>query len=301
MSDDLSPATTLAAARRALAAAFAEQAGEEAGLDARLLVEAATGLSHAALIAAPDTALGEAAATLAAMAARRRAGEPISRILGRRAFWSMTFRVTPDVLDPRPDTETLIEAAVELFAERRGEMLRIVDFGVGSGAILAALLREFPNAVGVGVDLSPAAAALARENIARLGLAGRAVVRVGDWDEGMEGRFDLIASNPPYIPSRDVAGLAREVRDHDPRMALDGGADGLAAYRRLARIAALRLAPGGAALFEVGIGQAAEVADLCVAEGLRALAPRVDLNGVERVVIARAGGGKAGNMRQGEG
>ena len=283
----LTPETRVDAARRALAGALAACAGEEAGLDARLLIEAATGMSHAALIASPDAPLGAAAEALNAMAARRLAGEPGSRILERRDFWSMTFRVTPDTLDPRPDTETLIEAAVELFAARRAQALRIVDFGTGTGAILAALLKEFPRASGVGVDLSAAAAEAARGNLSRLGFGGRARVVVGHWDAGLDGAFDLIASNPPYIRAGDVAGLAPEVRDHDPRLALDGGADGLDAYRALARVAARRLAAGGLALFEVGVGQAQEVAALCEASGLATGAPRADLAGVARVVVAR--------------
>lgn len=284
----LEAATTLSEARARLTQAFAARAGEEAGLDARLLIEAASGLSHVALIASPQATLGEAAGRLSAMAARRIAGEPVSRILGAREFWSMAFRVTPDTLDPRPDTETLIEAALDLFAARRGDALRIVDFGAGTGAILAALLREFPRASGIGVDLSEAAAAVARENLTALGLAGRSAIVVGDWDGGLSGTFDLIASNPPYIPSADIAGLAPEVRAHDPRLALDGGADGLDAYRALAPLAARRLAPGGLALFEVGIGQAGAVVDLCRAAGLAPLAPRLDLGGTARVVAASA-------------
>ena len=287
MSLALSPQTGVAAARRALAGAFAERAGEEAGLDARLLIEAATGLSHAALIAAPEAPLGAAAEPLAAMAARRLAGEPVSRILGWRDFWSLRFRVTEATLDPRPDTETLIEAAVDLLAARKSEALRLVDFGTGTGAILAALLTEFPQATGIGVDLSADAAEVARENLSRLGLAARARVAIGDWDEGLDGLFDLVASNPPYIPSADIAGLAPEVRGHDPRLALDGGADGLDAYRRLAAVAARRLAPGGLALFEVGAGQAGAVAALLGEAGLAALPPRADLGGVMRVVAAR--------------
>lgn len=287
MSLKLAPQTGVAAARRALAGAFAERAGEEAGLDARLLIEAATGLSHAALIAAPEAPLGAAAEPLAAMAARRLAGEPVSRILGWRDFWSLRFRVTDATLDPRPDTETLIEAAVDLLAARKSEALRLVDFGTGTGAILAALLTEFPQASGIGVDLSPEAAGVARDNLSRLGLAARARVAIGDWDEGLDGLFDLVASNPPYIPSADIAGLAPEVRAHDPRLALDGGADGLDAYRRLAAIAARRLAPGGLALFEVGAGQAGAVAALLAEAGLTSLPPRADLGGVIRVVAAR--------------
>ena len=282
----VTPQMGVEAARRALARAFAERAGEEAGLDARLLIEAATGMTHAAMIAAPQRPLGSSAARLAEMAARRLVGEPISRILGRREFWSMNFTVTPDTLDPRPDTETLIEAAVDLFKARRQEPLRIVDFGTGTGAILAALLKEFPNARGVGVDLSAAAAQVARANLARLGFDARAQVVVSDWDAALEGEFDLIASNPPYIPAADIAGLAQEVREHDPRLALEGGVDGLDAYRRLAMVAARRLAPGGLALFEVGVGQAEAVAALCRSAGLEPAPARMDLAGIARVAPA---------------
>lgn len=282
----LDPDMSVEAARRALARAFAACAREEAALDARLLVEEATGRAHAALIADPDAPLGAAAQALAAMARRRLAGEPVSRILGWREFWSMRFRVTPDTLDPRPDTETLIEAASDAFAARRDEALRIVDFGTGTGAILAALLSQFPRARGVGVDISAAAAAIARDNLERLGFGARAQVVVGDWDEGLEGRFDLIAGNPPYIPAADIAGLAPEVRDHDPRLALDGGADGLDAYRALAGVAARRLAPGGLALFEVGAGQAESVLALCAEAGLVPRGARRDLSGCARVVAA---------------
>jgi release factor glutamine methyltransferase len=204
--------------------------------------------------------------------------------LGWREFWSMRFRVTPDTLDPRPDTETLIETAAELFARRRGDALRIVDFGTGTGAILAALLAEFPQASGVGVDLSPAAVVVARDNLTRLGFAARAEIFVGDWDEGLDGRFDLIASNPPYIENSVIEGLAPEVRLHDPLLALDGGADGLTAYRALARVAARRLAPGGLALFEVGFDQAEAVGALLAAQGLTPITPCADLSGVARVV-----------------
>lgn len=274
----------LAAARRTL-----ETAGvETAALDARLLVAAATGASHAALIARPGAPLDAAqAARLAGWLTRRAAGEPVSRILGTRGFWSLDLVVTPDVLDPRPDTETLIEAALAHVAARRKAPLRIVDLGVGSGAILAALLAELPNAFGLGLDRSEAAARVARDNLGRAGLGARAGVLVGDWANALAGAFDLVVSNPPYIASADIAGLAREVRDHDPRLALDGGADGLDAYRILAPAAARLLAPDGAALFEVGVGQAGDVTTLLAAAGLLPLAPVTDLSGVQRVARAR--------------
>lgn len=279
----------LAQARRTLEAAGVE----EAALDARLLVCAAAGVTHATLVARPESALdAEQAARLAGWLARREAGEPVSRILGRRGFWSLDLLVTPDVLDPRPDTETLVEAALDHVAGRRGEALRIVDLGVGSGAILAALLVEAPGAFGVGVDASEAAARVARRNLARAGLAARSCVIVADWDRALAGPFDLVLSNPPYIASADIAGLAPEVRLHDPRAALDGGADGLDAYRSLAPAAARLLAPGGAALFEVGAGQAQAVTALLAGAGLAPLAPRRDAGGVARVAGAVSNRGK---------
>ncbi|MBL8587805.1 MAG: HemK family protein methyltransferase, partial [Methylobacteriaceae bacterium] len=196
-----------------------------------------------------------------------------------------------DVLDPRPDTETLVEAALAALGPRRGEPLRLVDFGTGSGAVAAALLAELPAAFAVALDRAPAAARLARDNLRRNGLADRAAVLVGDWDAALAGGFDLVVSNPPYIPAGDIAGLAPEVRLHDPRLALDGGPDGLDAYRRLAPAAARLLAPGGLVLFEVGAGQAPAVAALLAAAGLSPAAPARDLAGRERVAIARAPGG----------
>ena len=285
MSAPLAGGTRLDAALAASRAMLAAAGVDEAALDARLLAQAATGLGHAALIARPEAVLdAEAAARLSAFLARRAAGAPVTRILGRRAFWSFELEVTPDVLDPRADTETLVEAALGLMQGRRAEPLRIVDFGVGSGAILAALLTEFPDATGVGVDLSEKAAAVAARNLARLGLAERARIVVGGWETPLEGRFDLIVSNPPYIASADIAGLAREVANHDPRLALDGGADGLDAYRALAARAGGLIAPRGAVLFEVGHDQARAVAGLLAQAGLRPGPARRDVAGIERVV-----------------
>lgn len=279
----------LAGARRALEAAGVE----EAALDARLLVCAAADIAHATLVARPERPLEAAqAARLAGWLARRAGGEPVSRILGRRGFWSLDLVVTPDVLDPRPDTETLVEAALAHVAARRADALRIVDLGVGSGAILAALLVELPNAFGVGVDRSAAAARVARRNLAEAGVGGRAGVVVGDWDAALVGRFDLVVSNPPYVARGEIAGLAPEVRLHDPRAALDGGAEGLDAYRVLAPAAARLMAPGGATLFEVGAGQADDVAALLAGAGLAPLPPRRDAGGVARVVGAVGDHGK---------
>ncbi|MDE3174799.1 MAG: methyltransferase, partial [Pseudomonadota bacterium] len=180
-------------------------------------------------------------------------------------------------------------------AARAGEPLRVLDFGVGSGAILAALLGEWPHASGLGVDASAAAAAVAAANFAALGLAERAHTRVGRWDDGLDGAFDVIVSNPPYIPSADIAALARDVREHDPRLALDGGADGLDAYRALAPAIARRLAPGGAFFLEIGVGQGDDVAALLAGAGLAVATRRRDLGGVERVL-----GGTCAETRLGE-
>ena len=233
---------------------------------------------------APDAPLGASAERVESFARRREAGEPLSRIEGRRAFWRYEFAITPDVLDPRADTETLVEAALAALQPRRGDALRVLDFGVGSGAILAALLGEWPNASGLGVDASSAASAVARRNLDALGLGARAQVRVGRWAEGIAGRFDVIVSNPPYIPSGDIAGLGREVREHDPLLALDGGRDGLDAYRALAPEIARLLAPQGRFFLEIGAGQGDDVAALLAGAGLAVTQRRRDLGGIERVL-----------------
>ena len=283
----LPPTTTRAAARAILSARLRALGVEEADREATLLLTNACALRSIDLISAPEAPLGEAVARLEAFAARRSAGEPLSRILGRREFWSLDFTISPDVLDPRPDTETIVEAALTAFAERRSEPLSVLDLGVGSGALLAALLTELPRARGLGVDRSEAAARIARANIEALGLAARAEIRLGDWTEGLAEPFDLIVSNPPYIRSGDIAGLAREVRDHDPHLALDGGADGLAAYRALAPSIARLLAPQGWFFLEVGAGQAGDVEAIASEAGLAALSSFVDLAGVARVVAGR--------------
>jgi release factor glutamine methyltransferase len=273
-----SRAAALAALTKVLAGVVDAPAREAA------LILRAAGLKPTDLIVEPDAPLGAAAADAQRYAARRAAGEPLSRIVGEREFWGLTFALSPETLDPRPETETIVEAALAAFAARRGEALRIVDFGVGSGALLAALLSELPAARGVGVDLSPGAAAQARANLDSLGLAARVEIHVGDWAECLEGAFDLIVANPPYIPSGDIAGLAREVRDHDPRLALDGGADGLDAYRALTPEIARLLAPAGRFFVEVGAGQADAAKALAAAAGLVDLATHRDLAGIERVV-----------------
>jgi release factor glutamine methyltransferase len=281
---DLLPATTRAAARAELAVRFAALGADDPQREATLLLTSVCPFRMAELVAAPDAPLGEAAAPLAAAAARRFAGEPLSRILGRREFWSLEFTISPDVLDPRPDTETIVEAALAAFASRRAEPLRVLDLGVGSGALLCALLSELSAAHGLGVDLSESAAAMARANLEALGFSDRAEIRVGDWTAGLAGPFDLVVANPPYVRSGDIAFLERETRIHDPRLALDGGADGLDSYRALAPEIARLLAPTGRFFLEVGAGQAQAVTRLAAAAGLVDLATHRDLAGIARVV-----------------
>ena len=260
-------------ARAALAAARARLAAagiDTPELDARLLLDHALG-PGAARPGRDDPALSPEAIERHEAALRRRlAGEPVSRILGRRAFWTLDLAIGPDTLDPRPDTETVVEVALAALAPGAG---RVLDLGTGSGAILRALLAERPGRVGVGVDLSDGAARVARANALAAGLANRAWFVVGDWDAAVTGRFDAMVSNPPYIASAEIDTLAREVRDHDPRRALDGGPDGLSPYPGL--------------VLEIGETQGAAVLAMVAAGGL--VDPRLtrDLAGNDRVVSAR--------------
>jgi release factor glutamine methyltransferase len=285
---ELRPSTTRARARAVLTEAMRGLGFDQPEREATLLLAHAGAIRASDLISVPEAPLGDAAWRVADFAARRFAGEPLSRILGRREFWSLTFAITPDVLDPRADTETLVEAVLGEMKERRAEPLRVLDLGVGSGALLCALLSEFPRAVAIGVDLSERAAAIARANVETLGLGGRATIRVGNWGEGLEGPFDLIASNPPYIPAAEIAGLDREVREHDPRLALDGGPDGLEAYRALAPELARLLEPEKGRFFlEFGQGQAEAVRAILEGVGLKVIATLNDLSGRARVVAGR--------------
>ena len=271
----------------ALSEAFRLSGVEEPAREARLAVLRSCGLTPADLIASPDRPLGDGALALREVARRRMAREPLSRIFGWREFWGMRFAITPAVLDPRPETETIVEAAIERFAARRTSGLRILDLGVGSGALLCALLSEFPNARGIGVDLSNEAAAVARANVIARGLESRAEIRVGDWTGAVQGPFDMIVSNPPYIRTADIDRLDPEVRLHDPRLALDGGEDGLDAYRALLPTLKPHLSPGGVVLVEIGAGQAPAVLDLAARAGLVEAAASRDLSGIERVISAR--------------
>ena len=258
---------TVAAVLKAAAERLQSAGCQAARLDARLLVGAASGLSHSDMIARPDTVLAPAQMDrLEEMLARRGAGEPVSRILGEREFYGRTFKVTPDVLDPRPDTETLVDAALRL--AKKIESPRILDIGTGSGAIMIAMLAELPHATGVATDLSPAALAVARYNAQVIGVVHRLELVETAWARGVAGQFDLVVSNPPYIPVNCIAGLDREVREHDPHLALAGGPDGLDAYRALLPEAASLLKPGGHVVVEFGSGQHDDVVRIGEAQGL---------------------------------
>lgn len=248
-------------------------------LDARLLLQAAAGISREELIMGPDRALSaDQRQHFESFITRRERHEPVSRILGAREFYGRTFRVTPDTLDPRPDTETLIEAA--LAAMPVGA--RLLDLGTGTGAIAVTLLAERPEAQGVATDLSSAALAVARENAVRLGVAERLTLLQGSWFTPVSGAFDIILSNPPYIPESEIAGLSPDVRNFDPGLALVGGSDGLDPYRIIAASAAPHLAAGGQILVEIGAGQADEIEAIFIASGFRPVGRHRDLGGHER-------------------
>jgi release factor glutamine methyltransferase len=260
--------------------------------DARLLLMAAFGIDRTGLLSrAAEPLPPDAAARYSAHLARRAAREPVSRILGRREFWSLDFALGPATLDPRPDSETLVEAALAAVPDRpvSDQPLRVLDLGTGTGCLLLAVLHDRAAAFGIGVDRSEAAARTARDNARALGLADRAAFTVGDWATALAGRFDLVLSNPPYIPDSDIAALEPEVREHDPRLAQSGGADGLDAYRALAAALPGLLAPGGTAVVELGIGQAADVAALFRAVGLDIAGTAHDLAGIPRCVVATRG------------
>ena len=253
-------------------------------MDARLLVEAAAGATRADILSDPRRPLdAEQVNALDALVERRARREPISQILGRQGFWKIMLTVTPDVLTPRPETELVVERALEALPEMTRS--NVLDLGVGSGAILLAILADRPAARGLGVDISEEALAVARENAASLGLAGRAALLRGDWTSGLEGgSFDLVVSNPPYVSAGDIAGLEPEVRDHEPRVALDGGLDGLDAYRMLAGEILRVLKPGGRFVVEIGSDQGESVQRLFTRAGADSVRVVQDLARRDRVV-----------------
>jgi release factor glutamine methyltransferase len=280
-------APAIAEVRRALAATFRAAGIESPDLDARILTAHALGIDPIAVAAdsARPVKPSEQAA-ITALAQRRLNREPVARIVGQKEFWSLTLRLNSATLVPRPETETVVEAALAAIDAYgfRSRPLRIADLGTGSGALALALLSELPHAFAVGTDLSVDALFAARANARRLGL-DRAVFVACDMVQALRGPFDVIVSNPPYIASRDIAGLDPEVRVYDAQVALDGGPDGLNAYRAIAATVPALLAPGGALVVELGLGQMEPVTALFAAAGLAPLLPRPDLNGVPRALV----------------
>jgi len=285
----LKDGASLSRALQLVAHAFRAAGIEDADVDARVLAGHALHLDRARLISQTDRVLeAREVNAISGLAARRLKREPVSRILGRKEFWSLALAVTPDVLVPRPETETVVEGALD-FVVRGGlrmEKLRILDIGTGSGALLVALLNELPNATGIGTDISRAALEAARINVTQFGFEGRCSLISCDMAAGVEGQFDLVVSNPPYIARGDIASLAPEVRDYDPILALDGGGDGLAAYRSISADAKRLLAQGGRLFVELGAGQEPNVRKIFTNAGLAVGVARNDLTGTPRVLGA---------------
>lgn len=255
-------------------------------MEARLLLAEAMGVDQSALLREPRAPVTPpAAARFGEMLRRRLAHEPMAFLLGRQGFWTLELEVSPETLIPRADSEAIVEAALAVLPSPGGWVL---DLGTGTGCLLLAVLSERPDAFGVGVDLAPGAAALAARNAAANGLAGRAAFLAGDWATALSGRFDLVLSNPPYIESAAIPGLMPEVAAHEPARALDGGVDGLDAYRRIVAALPDLLQPQGCAVLELGLGQRAAVSALAEAAGLAIRGCHADLGGVERALVLAA-------------
>ncbi len=271
-------ALCLSAAQNRLAAAGVDNPA----LDARLLIAAALELDRVQLLTQNERTLTDKEEKkIEALISRRESREPVARILGLREFWGLLFGLNEATLEPRPDSEMLVETALSFIKTRPS---RLLDLGTGTGCLLLSLLHEWPEATGLGIDLAPRAIEQAQENAHRLGLEKRAAFRTGNWLEGLAETFDLIVSNPPYIPAGDIETLAPEVRQYDPLLALDGGKDGLAPYRYLIPLLPAFLNPNGSVFFEIGIGQAEAVASLLKETGFTDIFTKPDLGGIDRCV-----------------
>jgi len=285
----LKDGASVSEALQLIAQTFRAAGIDDADADARVLAGHALHLDRARLISQSDRVLeAREVNAISGLAARRLKREPVSRILGRKEFWSLALAITSDVLVPRPETETVVEGALD-FVVRNGlrmEKLRILDIGTGSGALLVALLNELPNATGIGTDISRAALEAAQINVAQFGFESRSSLIACDMAAGVQGQFDLVVSNPPYIARGEIASLAPEVRDYDPMMALDGGDDGLTAYRSISADAKRILAQGGRLFVEMGAGQEPAVRELFTNAGLVVGIARNDLAGTPRVLGA---------------
>jgi len=285
----LKDGASVSEALQIIAQTFRAAGIDDADVDARVLAGHALHLDRARLVSQSDRVLeAREVNAISGLAARRLKREPVSRILGRKEFWSLALAITSDVLVPRPETETVVEGALD-FVVRNGlrmEKLRILDIGTGSGALLVALLNELPNATGIGTDISRAALEAAQINVAQFGFESRSSLIACDMAAGVQGQFDLVVSNPPYIARGQIASLAPEVRDYDPMMALDGGGDGLTAYRSISADAKRILAQGGRLFVEIGAGQEPAVRELFTNAGLVVGIARNDLAGTPRVLGA---------------
>lgn len=262
--------------------ALSPVAGALAGLEARMLAAHAWDMTPEALVMHAEASRDEA--PLHALLSRRLQHEPVAQIIGIKDFWRDQFVVTQDVLTPRADTETMLEALLRHRPDTQAS-LRLLDLGTGSGCLLLSALREYTQAQGVGVDQSPAALNVAQQNAVRLGLAARSLFVEGNWCGPVSGLFDVVVSNPPYIPTADIAGLDADVRLYEPHAALDGGVDGLDCYRTILQQLGVHLNPNALILFEVGQGQADDVAKLGVAQGYTLVEISTDLAGIGRVVV----------------
>ena len=259
-------------------------------LEARYLLCEAANITQIQLVTDGEHALSaNGELRLGRMLQRRLKGEPLARVLGHAEFWGLSIIVTPAVLDPRGDSETLIAAAIEIFADRKAEPLRILDLGTGSGALLCALLSEFGNATGVGVDVSEGAAKVARKNLAQNGHSERGCILVSNWADSLNGSFDLIVSNPPYIETDVISGLDVSVREFDPILALDGGKDGYDCYRSIISALPRLLKPGGWSILEAGALQAEGISSLFGSHGSQPVLRFKDYGGHDRVIAARFG------------
>ncbi|WP_321344575.1 peptide chain release factor N(5)-glutamine methyltransferase [Breoghania sp.] len=285
---------TLGAACRRMRNALRDAGFATSDLDARLLAADVVGLDPNRIVLEESRSLSaEEISRLNAHLEARLSHRPVGRILGRREFWGLEFSLSPETLEPRPDTETLVESALDLVGERaRAQVpLRILDLGTGTGAILISLLHELPNAWGLASDIQPGALETARRNAVANGVGDRASFVCMSWMDAVSGPWDLIVSNPPYIRSAVIDDLDEDVRAHDPMLALDGGEDGLAPYRILVRQAFEALGgEGGALVLEIGFDQGREVSDLCRLAGFGNVMIRRDLAGCDRVVVARRQG-----------
>ncbi|MBC6439254.1 MAG: peptide chain release factor N(5)-glutamine methyltransferase [Rhodospirillales bacterium] len=267
--------------------ALARAGIDNPAFEAQVLLAHVTGRDRAWLKAYPEHSLApDTVADLVSMAERRARREPMAQVIGTREFWSLDFRVISDTLTPRPDTEAIVSGCLELAAEY-GTPRMVLDLGTGTGCLLLSLLASWPEAVGLGIDRSPAAITVAEQNAGRLGIGARASFAVGDWFSAVSGRFDLVVSNPPYIPSDEIAGLEPEVARYEPRLALNGGPDGMACYRIILAALPRHLESGGHAVFEHGAGQGGDLEGLVQDHGLAVARVFHDLSGHRRGLALR--------------